>query len=352
MVSGRKPERPGIQLWHISYPGGELRQITDDENDYRDSSVSADGKTITAVSLIRPTSLWSLDLQTRRARQISTPDKNIDGSTLQRLSDGRLLFMKIGRDGTTFLSMNEEGGAERVILSYPTHVFDFKVTPDEKSMIASVRTDGWQLHRIDIDGATDIDLVNEYPGPAGQAVPVEVVPAVSADGTVIFQAYQAELDKSVLISVPPEGGKAEELEIEEADYNGLPSISPDGKYLAYQAEYKEKDLLWAGVRKALLRVVELKDGKAGRKIFEKEIPQASGFLWSPSGDEIVYVKEPEKSNFFKLNIKTGNETQISDFDQNDLVADFTWSADGMRILFFRVSQIENLLMIRDVSGGQ
>lgn len=68
------------QLFQISYPGGEARQITSDLNNYDDFSLSFDGRSLAAMKVEQTAHLWttpSNDLT--RARQITSGFEIFDG---------------------------------------------------------------------------------------------------------------------------------------------------------------------------------------------------------------------------------------------------------------------------------
>src|SRR6185436_11660000 len=51
-------ERNG-QIWHVSYPGGELRRITNDLLDYQNLSLSADSTSLVTVQNNQISNLWT-----------------------------------------------------------------------------------------------------------------------------------------------------------------------------------------------------------------------------------------------------------------------------------------------------
>ena len=50
-----------------------------------------------------------------------------------------------------------------------------------------------------------------------------------------------------------------------------------------------------------------------------------------------------------MNPADGKETQFTDFNQKADTGDFLWSDDGKKIFFFRASQINTLVLIKDSS---
>jgi hypothetical protein len=63
---------PNSQLWQLSYPGGEELKITNDLNDYRGSSLTADSGALLTLQESLSLSLWIAPKgETSRATQIT-----------------------------------------------------------------------------------------------------------------------------------------------------------------------------------------------------------------------------------------------------------------------------------------
>ncbi len=105
-------ERVGaFQLWHLSYPGGEARRITNDANSYRSLSLTADTNTLVTVQAERLSSIWTVALtdgQAQRARQI-TPGK-FDGELgLAWTLDGRIIYQSAAGSNEDLWIMQADG---------------------------------------------------------------------------------------------------------------------------------------------------------------------------------------------------------------------------------------------------
>ena len=150
------------------------------------------------------------------------------------------------------------------------------------------------------------------------------------------------------MKVPPEGGEAEKIDLGSSNGDADPSLSPDGKYLAYEQTIEDKD---SGKSRTSIRVVEFSDGKAGKLVLEKDVV-VPRIRWTPESDAIIYEKAAEGSNLFKLTLSDQTETQISDFNLKADTSDFTWTPDGKSILAFRGTASFNLVMIKDVTTDE
>lgn len=62
-----------LQIWHISYPSGEVRKVTNDLNHYIRLSLTADSSTLVTVQTEVTSDVWIVPLaDASRARQISS----------------------------------------------------------------------------------------------------------------------------------------------------------------------------------------------------------------------------------------------------------------------------------------
>ena len=140
-------------------------------------------------------------------------------------------------------------------------------------------------------------------------------------------------------------GTAEKVEgLEPSDGDWEVRLSPDGRFLAYFADIKDKT---SGKTKTYIRVVKFADGQAGEKILEREAPDVPRLRWTLESDTLIYEKENEQRNLYKLKLSDQTETQISNFNQNTDTGTFIMSEDGKRVLVFRVSRIDTIVRITD-----
>ena len=333
-------------IWHISYPEGKLSRITDDTNSYGMVSIAADGKIMVTVASIQPTSLWSIDPNTKNVRQMKGENKTVYGYSMSRATDGRLYFLKSQLNNTAVFSMNEDGGDEKELFKTSKYSSHMTVSPDGKFIVAtifSIETASRRIYRINPDGSNQVELTQLRTGEDRN-------PQATVDGMILFdRKFYSSDAPSVIMKVPLAGGKTENIEgLETSDGNSKARLSHDGKLLAYVAEIKDKS---SSKSKIYIRVVEFADGKAGKKILEKEmVTMVDRLRWTPESNALIYERNEEQHNLFKLQLSNQQETQISSFDLNTNTGDFVWSEDGKRILVFKVSRIDNLVLLKDITG--
>ncbi|HMQ02592.1 MAG TPA: hypothetical protein PKD26_01575 [Pyrinomonadaceae bacterium] len=332
-------------IFYLSYPGGELRQLTDDAANYLDLKVAADGKSLIARTGISLISLWSLDPKTKTAKRLTSEDKAIHSNSLSASDDGRLFFLKRGKGADEFYSMNQDGTDQRKLITRKGTVDGFEVTSDGKYFVASAWSPsgpGNHLYRMDLDGSNEIQLTD-----VKNTASVNI--RLAAGGMIWFTRISefGPSQRMQIMRMPVAGGSAEKVEgLEPAFHDRNPSPSPNYKYLAYMAWVKDEQ---TGKINNFVRVVELNDGVAGKKVLEINGDRVPRIRWTPDSSAIVFERESGNRDLFKIDIASKQETQISEFDTNMDTADFVWSQDGTKILLFKTMVLAGIVLIKDTS---
>ena len=144
------------QIWHLSYPGGEARKITNDLNGYTSISLNADSSALVTIHENQTMDIWvAPDGDAGRATQFKSVSSNMDGlDSVRWTPDGKIVFNSMvgGRDGIWTMDAD---GKSRKQLSTPENVdYNPSVTTDGRHVVfVSERTGrpaGWVM---DIDGS-------------------------------------------------------------------------------------------------------------------------------------------------------------------------------------------------------
>ena len=103
------------QLWYVSYPGGEARQLTNDLNDYATVSLTADSSRLVAVQSETVSNIWIVPLEdASRATQITRGVGQRDGwNGLAWTTDGKILYASKASGNDDLWSMDQYGGNQR-----------------------------------------------------------------------------------------------------------------------------------------------------------------------------------------------------------------------------------------------
>ncbi|MDT7602585.1 MAG: hypothetical protein QOF61_582, partial [Acidobacteriota bacterium] len=301
-----------FQIWHVSYPGGEARPVTNDLNSYRNVGLTADSNTIVSVLFditsnvtVTPNGGWN------DVRQITSGKSN--GGAEGRVTwtpDGRVVYSSRAGGNTDIWIMDADGRNQKQLTDDAEYERSLSVTPDGRHIIFdSERSGTLQIWRIDIDGG-NLKQITTGAGAFG--------PSCSPDGKwVVYTTFNSagfNIWKS-----PIDGGEPVQVT---GKYSRLPSVSPDGKlvacYFTDEQSHTEK-----------IALIPF-DGGEPVKMFD--IPQTSirahAVRWTPDGRSLTYiVSRGLLSNIWAQPVDGGAPRQLTDFKTGRIFS-FDWSRDG------------------------
>ncbi len=185
------------QLWHLSYPDGETRRITNDFNNYRSISLTADSTSLVTVQLGRTSSIWvAPPNDVARATQITSGAGRVDG-TVRWTPDNRIVFTSNASGSSNIWMMDAVGGNQKQLTT--EGALGASVSPDGSYIVfRSNRAGAAHIFRMDADGGNVKQLTN------GSG---EFVPSFSPDGKwVVYNSRES--GKITLWRVPVERGRA------------------------------------------------------------------------------------------------------------------------------------------------
>jgi TolB protein len=317
------------QIWHVAYPTGETRKVTNDLNDYSDLSVTADGRAMTVAQSDRQANIWIVpEMDASRARQIT--NSNYDG--VQGFSwtpDGRIIYstqtgatenLRLSdADGTHQRQLTESAGFSRSAV----------VSPDGKTIVFVLLHNGEQhLWAMDADGSSLRQLTDGVR---------DTGPVFSADGQwVIYKSYTEGNPNLYKISLT--GGQPIRLTDK---ISGSPAISPDGKLIA--CSYREEAL--SPVKIALVST----NGGAPIKLLDLNPMPARGlFRWTRDGQALAYINvRGGVSNIWLQPVDGGQPRPLTDFKQ-DRIFWFDFSPDGRTLAVARGRVLNDVVLINSV----
>jgi Tol biopolymer transport system component len=327
----------GNQIWHLSYPSGEVRQITDE--DFRRiglTSITADSCTMVGAESEQLTTIWvAPGGDASHARQISSSEESKGGGTLSWTSwtpDGKIVYVSNASGNFDIWVMNGDGSDKTQLTFDPSDDFSPAMTPDSRYIVfASDRagtSSSMELWRMDADGGHPKQLSDRIE---------DLGPQCSPDsrwvvyGTVIS-------GKAALWRVSIDGGNPVQLTHKESD---SPVVSPDGKWIACRYWNEQSD------SPKHIAVIPFEGGEP-IKVFEN--PQ-SGFpqriRWRPDGRAITYVDtRGGVSNIWSQPIDGGPARRLTDF-KDQLIFAHDWSPDGKQFACARGVVVSTVVLITD-----
>ena len=256
-----------LQIWHLSYPSGEARRITNDFTSYTNLSLTADASAL-VVTKREPTShIWlAPDGDASRAKQLTTGTGRQDGNPgVNWTPDGRIIYDSTASGSLHTWIMNADGSDQRQLTDGTYDDQGADVSPDGRYIVfASNRTGNQHIYRMDINGNNLKQLTNGAN---------EAAPFFSPDGRwVIFNSNNYSSWK-----VPADGG---ELMMLTKD-SWASDISPDGKLVAYVRPAGAGPLLWN-------IVIMPFEGGPPLKTFDVTSESRPNSRWTPDSRAITY----------------------------------------------------------------
>jgi eukaryotic-like serine/threonine-protein kinase len=314
--------RLNAQLAFLDYPGGQIRQLTTDTNDYLQPSVSADGKSVVATQ-----DRVTLTLLVAPA---PSPDQTqaVPLSSQQPFwgwnwtSDGRLIIPQGGDVrlvGTT--------GGETLLLSDPKHLIDqTEACGDGRYFVyrqlgKAART-AENLWRMDINGGNPKQLTMGH----NEANPV------CPPGTWVYFKDVADFR---LKRIDVEGGNPEEVS---DDVPGPYAVSPDGRLIG-TFDIRELD------HKLVLQTISTDDHKSTYHDIDQRASAPLSF--SSDGKSIVFViREKGVDNLWQQSLTGSAAVELTHF-ASELITRFKYSRDGSKIAIERGHSESDAVLLTD-----
>ena len=226
VVAGAPAPGPS-QLWHVSYPGGQRRRLTNDISDYTFVSTSSDGKTIAARRNQRTSEVWEVPVAGGPGdmKQVTQGKENI--SSLAAAGTGTLVYNAPQEDSMTLWAVKPGGGKTSIAPKGMT-VFSHRLLRDQNATAFTAYGPDLvgHIHRVNIDGSNPKQLTSG----TGETM---VMP--TPDGK--FLLYTTPQAPRTLMVLPSDGsGSPRQLA---TDYIGSPGsadaliFSRDGAFVSF-----------------------------------------------------------------------------------------------------------------------
>ena len=308
---------PGKRAWLVSRTTDDARALDNGLNEYEWIS-TAKGK-LFAVERSRFSSLYIVDFadnfQSPQTKQIFNEAGVID--TIDWARNGKIYFNSWTSGNNEIWRLSPDGtGTER--LTNDSKLSDgFSVSPKDGSIVfsgAPTRTDN--LFIVGPDGENIRQLTNGTD---------DFLPRFMPDGDeAIFQ--RRSVPKATLWRVSTTSNESpRQLTGYTAQH---PSVSPDGKMIAYQfMDLTIGDGVWK------IALVDLNSGRLLNKIDFPVLVTDRQVSWHPGDNFLTLATNSGESSGFLLLSPTDNSYKILDEITSDTITAFAWSPDGRRLAF-------------------
>ena len=319
-------DRLGLfQIWHLSYPEGEARRITNDESkDYRGVSLTTDASTLATTQQDEQSSIWiAPDGDVSRAQRI-TRGRYEGRYGVAWTANGRIIYHSFASGNEDIWIMNADGSGQSQLTVDPGADDNCcEVSPDGRYIVFRSQRGG--LWRMDSNGANAKQLTRD-----GNQ------PTVSPEGKWVIYQILGRLWK-----VSIDGGEAAQLNVTGGAYSSV-AISPNGKLIA--CHYRDDPN--TGPRLAIIP----SEGGQPIKLFDTRTPimlrPVRALQWTPDGQAIAYLKTTEGVSNIWIQPLNGNPAKPLTNFKSDSMFSFSWSRDG-KLVYARGPVTSDVVLIRN-----
>ena len=330
------PGPRSTQIWQISYPGDEMRKVTNDLNNYSRLSLTVDSTAIVTVQTDGASSIWVAPQgDASGARQISSG--RYDGELgLSWMPDGKIAYTSRESGLTDIWSMGQDGTDQKQLTAHAATNLDPWATPDGRYIIFSSTRRGASgrlrsIWRMDTDGG-NVKLLTEGQGDRS--------PRTSPDGRwVVFHTARTGSHRLWRVSI--DGGEPVRLTDK---FTSNPTVSPDGSLVAcwYRDDDQEPNT------PTKVAIIPFAGGDPVKVLdMPSSVNIAAGLRWTPDGRALTYVDTINGvSNVWSLPLDGGKPVQLTDF-KADQIFWFDFSRDGQQLALSRGTQTSDVILIRD-----
>jgi eukaryotic-like serine/threonine-protein kinase len=319
------------QLGYLSYPAGKLRQITNDTNNYRSLSLSADGK---LASVVQTRSVGTLSVATYTEKQLGAPTVISDRPVAWDFNwtpDGNLLvtlenkIYRVNADGSNRVPLLNDNFAS----SSPVSCADGKYI-----FFGSALRDGkpkYNIWRMDATGGNIKQITTgDLESPA----------MCSPDGKWLM--YEATVNnKNIAERISVDGGTPTPIS-DDALACGCINYSPDGKFIAYQAEARGED-------KVVIQILDAETFKTVRTL-ERHAGARGEIRYSMDGKYIGYPFREKGLYALYASPVDGSPGHVVTPFGPDPIIDFHWSPKNDRLGFIRLHNDSDVILLKQTTG--
>jgi Tol biopolymer transport system component len=320
-------EREGALLWHVSYPEGTARRITNDPSnypsDYNAISLAADSRTLVVSRYEIRTNLWTAPGgDTSQIHQITFGGNH----RYQRLAwtpDGKIVFPSDASGDREIWIMEADGtGLKQLTADAGDYQLPAVSSDGRYIVFASRRGGNRNIWRINSDGSEPIQLTH------GED---ESGPQCSPDGRWVFYNSTAS-DKMTIGRIPIDGGEPVQFTKE---VSAGPGVSPDGTLVACW--------WWNPPKIAIIPF----GGEAPIRFIDALPGPHQPMKWTSDGQSLVYdATRNNVSNIWSQPVAGGPPRQLTDF-KSERIEGFDWSRDD-RLLLSRGFTAREIVLMQDV----
>ncbi len=318
LVNAREASGAPFQIWHISYPAGEIRRITQDFQNYDWLSITNDSRLLIAEQENTRYNIWTAPLaDTNQVKQLTFGASANDGYWgMAFMPDGKIIYTSPRNGNLDLWMMNPDGSNQHQLTASAGDDARPIVTPNSRYIVfRSTITDLERIWRIDADGGNPTQLTG---GDGYQTQPV-----VSPDGKWVYY-LQADGEHGDIWKIPIEGGEPVRVS-RHGKIVRLFSISPDKKLLVFEQYVKDSKVPWQ------IGLMKTDNGEVIR-LFETKMN--GRIQWTADSKSLIYIENHDAMNLMQQPLDGGEPRPITNFNSQQIRA-FEIAPDWQNVVFSR-----------------
>ena len=294
------------QIWFVSYPGGVVRPVTHDSNDYAGVSVSTDGRSLLTVQSEMDVNIETVSAGVARPVAGTLRNDGVDG--LVFAGNNTLLYaaQRLGSRDLSTISIGASSGSHLPLAISPATNPDIALQTGEVVFV-SVRGNGTHIWKTDLNGRPPSQIT------FGDA---ENYPAISPDGRSIF--FSSINDEQ--FGIWRSNGSSKPTRI--VPRATFPAVSPDGKLLAFVTLVSEQNWHFG--------IIPVEGGAP--RIFDYAVHNRRRVRWKDSQTITFFNSLDGSMNIFAQDIHGGPVQPVTSFTGRERIFEFDWAPDGRLFL--------------------
>jgi serine/threonine protein kinase/Tol biopolymer transport system component len=313
LLAGRAQGASFEQIWYLGRDGS-VRPLTNDLSDYRTVILTADSKSLVTTQTQTFGNIWVAPKgETAHAAQITAGlGRYFD---LTWAPDGKIIFASDASGSADIYEIAANGSGLRQLTSGVKRNYAPAVSPDNRFIVFhSNRSGVFQVWRMDRDGNNPMQLT------FGETE--SHWPQFSADGKFVYYQRFEPGESTSLFRISVAGGAPARVA---EGYCIRPSVSPDGKWLAFWQSDGQTKSPWRLVLFSLESEREVKTFAMGPTV---QINWDSFLRWKGDSQSLTYLdNRGGVDNLWAQPIDGSPAKQLTNFTDNKIFS-FYWSREG------------------------